>query len=106
MTAESRPINWSTLVSEFGTRIVLVHHIPGRFRIKFDFFLAFHPEIQKLGDLSKTLPGITQVRMNIWARSLIVEYDKNLYSPALIDELFTSHDQSRKQEIIRQLHHV
>lgn len=55
----------------------VVHHIPGRVRIKIlpsGFRMA---QDMDMDAMIQQIPGISQIRVNPVARSLVIEYDKN-----------------------------
>lgn len=87
---------------ELQQHLQVVHHVPGRIRIKFDIALANHPRAREFFNGSP-LPGIKNYRMNAAARSIVVEYDKNRIAPDLVQELFSSQDTKHLQTIVDQL---
>ncbi len=87
----------------------LKHHIPGRMRIKFDSSIRKDPQAmalaQEQGDLDPSgMPGVTNIRTNLLARSVVIEYDPTLISPQLLEELATTKDANRAAEIAEQLY--
>lgn len=96
------------LILQFEDQYKLAHHIPGRFRVKFNMSVISNPWIwklssQKIDEIKNLVPGFTKIRINLWAKSLIVEYDRTRISPELIDELFSVSNNDRRKQIIEEL---
>lgn len=81
----------------------VAHHVPGRLRLKFD------PAIQKnqsvishLSSLMKSLPdtGLYHIRLNPFARSLVLEYDAARIAYADLQEFLTSKDEFRTRQLV------
>ncbi|GAB6057538.1 HMA2 domain-containing protein [Desulfonatronum parangueonense] len=84
--------------------LTVKHHIPGRIRVTFDPALAFRPEIRKLAQERPDIPeGVTNVRVNILATSVIIEYDPGRIKPRLLDDLINA-DDKKAADILRELH--
>jgi hypothetical protein len=68
----------------------IIHSIPGRFR----FFiprLGTDPDyVQKLQGLLESIKFVTEVRINPWARSLIVSYKKRIISSEAVEKHLVS----------------
>ncbi|WP_028108638.1 heavy metal translocating P-type ATPase [Ferrimonas futtsuensis] len=74
------------------TQFVVKHHIPGRIRLKIELLAS----LKGCGDWLKTgllsLQGVHSVRLNEYARSLVIEYDHQLLEPADIQGRLESLD--------------
>ena len=80
------------------------HHIPGRIRIVFHGSLLTHPETRRFKDMKDDLPAaVKNVRINLLARSLVIEYDTRNIAPELLEELMTVVDDARAAEIAERL---
>lgn len=77
--------------------IAIAHHVPGRVRLKIDPRILAHPAARMLAGLSGNRPevGLLGVRLNILARSLIIEYDSKRIHPDDLEAFFTSSDKER-----------
>ena len=83
------------------------HHIPGRIRIGFDPEIANQPEARKLGASSDSLPdGILGVRLNVPARSVVIEYDSQRIPPDYLQELAQTDNDARAAEIVQELYQI
>lgn len=83
------------------------HHIPGRMRIKFDQAIRKDSQAMALANQQTgPLPGVTKVRTNLLARSVVIEYDPQRISPDLLEELATTKDGTRAADIAEQLYNT
>jgi hypothetical protein len=103
----------------------VVHHIPGRIRIKFTDELIRQPlvrrlierplcwtvidselglqvpfEVDGLPASPSEVPGLKSVRMNWLGRSVIVEYDHRYWPPEWLDELLGTQDSHRLRSML------
>lgn len=65
----------------------VAHHIPGRVRIKIlpsGFLMAQDMDVD---EMTQRIPGILHIRVNPVARSLVIDYDKNLVPYDLWEKL-------------------
>jgi len=65
----------------------IAHHIPGRVRLKIllsGFALARKSDLK---GLAKSIPGVLKMRLNIFARSMIIDYDQEKLSPQLWEDM-------------------
>jgi hypothetical protein len=94
--------------------------VPGRIRIKFTNGFIRHALVQeligKLGILNgngesafnadgvlrdtSPLPGVKSARLNLLGRSIIVEYDPTRWQPQWVDELLSTRETKRVQNIL------
>lgn len=81
--------------------ITLAHHVKGRMRLKVNPAIAKHPVRKKLEEISGTLPGVLDTRVNLLARSVVVRYDPEIISPAEFEALVLSKDENVSMEIIK-----
>lgn len=91
------------LIKELRKNLKVAHHIPGRIRIRFDLALMDHPRSGELLDQKNEIPGIKGYRINIGARSIVIEYDTERIRPELLQEFFTTEDRNRVQVIVSEL---
>lgn len=94
------------LTQEIGNRLEVVHHIPGRIRLKFDPSLANHPQRDKLKSLPLNLRPFHIERISRWSRSVLISYDPQTIDPELVDELFTTKDVHKKRKALIQLEDI
>ena len=84
--------------------LTVKHHIPGRIRVIFNPTLVLRPEIRELIQERPEMPrGVTNVRVNALATSVIIEYDPRLIKPQLLEDLINA-DDVEAAEILRELH--
>ncbi len=70
--------------------IEIVHHVKGRVRLKMDAKIAnsgISLGLEDFENLSQNLKGIKSSRLNKIAKSLTIEYDYELISSSLFDDL-------------------
>ncbi len=83
------------------------HSLPGRIRIKFALAVMNDPEALKLAQSPPEMPdAVTDTQLNIFSRTLLIEYDADQIPPVLLEELITTEDDSRAAEIVEELHQV
>ncbi|MFP4392712.1 MAG: hypothetical protein ACLFOA_03810 [Desulfohalobiaceae bacterium] len=94
------------LTQEIGTRLNIVHHIPGRIRLKFDTSLASHPLKEEFKNLAINMRPLHIEHISRWSRSVLITYDPQTIAPELLDELFTAPDVQKKQNALLQLGNI
>ncbi len=83
------------------------HHIPGRIRVSFDPRIISLPGVRELTRANGSLPtGITNVRVNMPARSVVIEYDATKVPPNYLQELATSEDDEQAAEIVKKIYEL
>jgi hypothetical protein len=72
---------------ELAGQTTIVHHIPGRIRLKVKLSGLRIAREMNVEDLVNHFDGILEARPNIAARSIIVTYDTDKIAPALWERL-------------------
>ncbi|WP_299020390.1 HMA2 domain-containing protein [uncultured Photobacterium sp.] len=93
---------------ELRQYLTVVHHIPGRIRLKFNISI-----MQQLAsfDMStaksaiSNFPALKNYRLNLATSSVVIEYDHGLINPNLIDTLFAE-DEPAFQAAVSELHNL
>lgn len=80
--------------------ITVAHHVPGRVRLKFNPAIRSHPAFAAVKNGPDIMPGIKTSRVNIAARSLVIEYDTSILSHQTVQELFTTMDADRTAALL------
>lgn len=81
------------------------HSLPGRIRIKFALGIMKDPEALALAQSPPEMPdAVTETKLNIFSRTLLIEYDAEQVPSALLEELITTDDDDRAAEIVEELH--
>ena len=97
-------MNFHKLV-ELEKYLDVAHHVPGRIRIKFSPMIMTKPAALSAMREHKDLPSaIISARVNMAARSVVIEYDPELISPEIIEELIQGKDCNKKAEIVSELY--
>jgi hypothetical protein len=91
------------LTQEIGNRLNMVHHIPGRIRLKFDPSLASLPLREEFKNLPLDLRPFHIEHISRWSRSILITYDPQTIDPELVDEVFTTKDFQKKRKALLQL---
>ena len=86
----------------------IVHHIPGRIRLKFNHSIVsklpklngIEKEIQKVAN---QIEAIKNIRLNLFAGSVVVQYDTDLLSPDFWQEVVAEKDVEQLREMARRL---
>lgn len=90
---------------ELRQLISIAHHVPGRIRLKFDLGVLGHPVVKTLSSLtgegkaSLKEAGFVDSRLNLPARSLVLEYNPERISPQVLDAFF-SHPDAKQAEAL------
>jgi len=93
----------STLMS-LRDHLCVQHHVPGRIRIKFAPALLADPRARALKDRASGLPGfVRNVRVNVFTRDIVIEYDPKAVVPETLHEALTTGDHDRFRELAAQL---
>jgi hypothetical protein len=83
----------------------VAHHVPGRIRVKFSPMILTKPAALAAMKEHRELPkAILAARVNMTARSVVIEYNTEEISPEIIEELIQGKDKSKKVEIITGLY--
>ncbi len=90
-------------IAELRRFIAVAHHVPGRIRLKLDPAVRHHPKAKALATLAEKGNGAFRARINVLARSLVLEYDPARLDPARVEEFFTSDDADRTADLAREL---
>ncbi|KAA8998096.1 hypothetical protein FJU30_16900 [Affinibrenneria salicis] len=91
--------------------VTIAHHIPGRVRLRFTNRLVMslgERQLSALNDLCSDAGIIRQCQINRETGSLLLQYDAQRLSPALVDALFASEDEKAQdafQRIVHLLNH-
>ncbi len=64
----------------------IAHHIPGRIRLRFNHSIVNRlPEVngihKKIEQIANQIEAIKDIRLNLYAGSLVVQYDTDILSP-------------------------
>jgi hypothetical protein len=94
------------LTQEIGNRLNMVHHIPGRIRLRFDPSLASHPLREEFKNLPLDLRPLHIEHISRWSKSVLISYDSQTIAPELVDELFTTKDVLKKRKALLQLEDI
>lgn len=88
---------------EMRTLVDVVHHVPGRLRLRLDPRLREHPAAKEFGNWSSNGSAILATRFNPMARSLVVAYDPKRIEPAVLEEFLAGTDEARAKELAETL---
>ena len=79
----------------------IAHHVRGRIRLKLDPRILAHPAARALSSLSGGKPesGLLSARVNIMARSLVLEYDPGRITPEELETFLAGPDIGRAKEL-------
>ena len=80
------------------------HHIPGRLRLKFNLSVLSRPEAQKIIERGDRLPaGIDKLRINKYARSMILEYDNKIIDFDLLQKLLDADNDEEGKALLSRI---
>ncbi len=79
-----------TFVDLFGyVQAEIVHHIPGRLRIRFDHLKGNLAYGLQLESFLASVTGVRDVRLNLPSNSIVVEYDPKIYTTEELKQVCT-----------------
>ena len=86
----------------------IAHHIPGRIRLKFNHgILARLPKLngieKEIQKVANQIEAIKNIRLNLFAGSVVVQYDTDLLSPDFWQEVVAEKDVEQLREMARRL---
>lgn len=89
--------------------ITIKHHVPGRIRLKFGLKLLADPRAQALKQEAQTRAQpacIKDTKINMFTRTVIIEYDPAVIQPETLHEALTTEDEARFNELAAELEQV
>lgn len=93
-----------TLLADLWDYLAVEKHLPGKLSLKVDLAIRNHP---KAAELSKSgvsgLAAIRKTRMNIFTRTLVVEYDTALLPFDRLDTLLRCTDTEQMRSMAEQI---
>ncbi|MBC16854.1 MAG: hypothetical protein CL942_07365 [Desulfovibrio sp.] len=85
--------------------LTVKHSLPGTIKIKFSLGIMNDPEALKLAQSPPAMPdAVTKADLNIFSRTLELEYDPERIDPVLLEELINTEDNARASTIVETLH--
>lgn len=104
------PLDSQTLYN-LRSYLEVAHHVPGRLRLKFSPTIVAAPGAADLARWAQRQKngnhgypdGLVNLRLNLAARSLIIEYNRKLVSPKILEELFRTQDKALMHDLVNQL---
>jgi len=97
------------ILMDLRQHLTIKHHVAGRIRIKFGLKLLADPRAQALKEETdgKTPPPcIKDTKVNLFTRTVIIEYDPELVEPEKLHEALTTEDEARFRELAAELEEV
>jgi hypothetical protein len=82
-------------VLKLRTWVQIVHHIPGRIRLKYRLGIIAHFARFNARDIERVLddiPAFRNYKLNRSTASILIEYDPDLVNPSLLEALFSLDD--------------
>ena len=89
----------------------VAHHVPGRIRIRFSPAVVTAPGAASLAAWAQGQKrnnggypkGLVNLRLNLGSRSLVIEYDREIIDPKVLEELFSTQDKDRMEFLVSEL---
>lgn len=90
---------------ELEKYLEVAHHVPGRMRVRFSPLILTRPvALAAMKEHCELPPAIHSTRVNMSARSVVIEYDPEAIPPDVVEELIQGKDKDRKAELVRNLY--
>ncbi|SIN98920.1 HMA2 domain-containing protein [Halodesulfovibrio marinisediminis] len=94
-----------TTVAKLRKYLTVKHHIPGRIRITFDRAIITDPEALKLVKTAPKMPdAVKKTSVNIFSKSLVIEYDADRIPPQLLEDLINAPSDEAASVIVEKLY--
>ena len=86
----------------------IAHHIPGRIRLRFNHSIVTRlPKVngihKKIEEIANQIEAIKDIRLNLYAGSVVVQYDTDILSPDFWQEVVGEKDVEHLKEKARRL---
>lgn len=89
----------------------VAHHVPGRMRVRFSPAILTAPGAASLAAWAQGQKrnnggypkGLVNLRLNLGSRSLVIEYDRSIVDPQVLEELFSTQDKERMSLLVSEL---
>ena len=93
-----------TAIADLRGYLTVKHSLPGRIRIKFSTAVLADSKAMAMVKSPPPLPdAVTKADLNIFSRTLLLEYDADRIDPTLLEELVNTDDDARAAAIVEQL---
>jgi len=86
---------------ELAGHTAIVHHIPGRIRLKVKLAGLLLAQDLEVADLADHFKGILETRANMAARSIVIVYDTGTIAPGLWEQLVNGKKDPSVQDSVR-----
>jgi hypothetical protein len=87
---------------ELAAQTGILHHVPGRIRLKVKLSGLFLAQDLDAADLMKYFNGILDARTNAAARSIVIRYDESIIAPDLWERLVNGKKDPRLSGPVRE----
>jgi len=92
-----------TLLADLWDFLSVDRHVPGKLSLKVDLAIRNHPRAAGLSrSEASTVSAIRKIRLNIFTRTLTVEYDTDKLSFELLQRLLSSQDRAQMRSLAEQ----
>ncbi|OBQ56866.1 HMA2 domain-containing protein [Halodesulfovibrio spirochaetisodalis] len=96
-----------TTVAKLRKYLSVKHHIPGRIRITFDKSIMTDPEALALVKSAPAMPdAVTKTSLNIFSKSIVIEYDAKRVPPELLEELINAPSDDAASAVVEKLYSI
>jgi len=93
------------LIAKFRKDIAIKKHVSGKIVLGFKASLMLNPELTKLLKEAPKKPAcIQKTSLNIFTRTLSIEYDENVISKELLEQIFHETDDAIAAKSLKLLH--
>ena len=86
---------------ELAHQTIIVHHIPGRIRLRVKLSGLLLAQQMEVADLVSRFEGILEARANLAARSIVFTYDPATITPALWEQLVNRNKDPSTQNSVK-----
>ena len=87
---------------DLAVQTEIVHHTPGRIRLKIGWAGLYLAMGLDAADLMKYFNGILDARANAAARSIVIHYDEKVIAPELWERLVNAKKHSSLRDSVRE----
>ncbi|MFV0422406.1 hypothetical protein [Oleidesulfovibrio sp.] len=93
-----------SILSELKEFFTVCEHKPGKLKVRVDLAIAAHPKVAMLKDAGRGgIAGIIRTNMNLFTRTLTVEYDTQTIPYDSVHTLLNDDDPARLEQVVSEL---
>jgi hypothetical protein len=90
-------------IQSLRKHLSIKEHSPGLLKLKIDLAVLSDPNLGGLPRFDEPPPGVNRVKVSLFSRTLVLDYDHSMLPPELVEEMVCTRDDDRFQDIVHAL---